>query len=326
MNNQLGRILLEESALICCTRNRPERVFQLLSFLDSGVEVPGLLLFVDSSDSRETQSICEQAWSNINPIWLSSQPGAPHQKNMGLDWLDKHAFNWSSAAVFFLDDDIEPDLGYFARSVEILNHSVNVGVLGGFDSSLKKERTFTFARRLLGLEDASPGGKLLRSGICTTINPSESLEVVDWVPGGMQTYRGLTIKNNRFDGRIRIYGDEVELQIRLSKEQNAIVATSKLLPVIHHGETIAKDSVALSESFMDGFRWSLAKRYPERVSKVRVLVTTVALLQAEAIFWAFTREAVHLERAKGHGLFLLRLIFRKEIQQFVSHSGSGPYV
>jgi GT2 family glycosyltransferase len=318
-------LVLGKSALICCTRNRPFRVEQLLAFLQRQQFLPGLVVFVDSSENLETREVCAGSTGRFRPIWLASAPGAPHQKNVGLNYLESNDFEWDRSAVFFLDDDIEPIENYFKTAIELLNQNTNVGIIGGFDVSLPEKANPSFIRRAMLLDDKSGGGSVLKSGICTTRKPTSRIEAVDWVPGGMQTYRGVAIQHHRFDGRIRIYGDEVEMQLRVSRATNFGIATSKDLAVVHHGEVSQKDNIAVQESYMDGFRWSLACNSATEVSRIAVVYTTLCLLIAETVFGFIKLSRCHVQKALGHLIFIKRLILFQEVQQFVGHKGSGPF-
>jgi hypothetical protein len=80
------------------------------------------------------------------------------------------------------------------------------------------------------------------------------------------------------------------------------------------------------EGYMDGFRWTLATRYPNRVRRSNVVLTTLILALSEFSLFMLRRRKNGLQAALGHFDFIKRLINRENVQQFVEHRGSGPFV
>lgn len=313
------------SALVVCTKDRASRVAKLLKSLGSFQSLPKLIVIVDSSDDLLTEKICLDLHESFATelVYLRALPGAAHQKNVGLDYLENRFESEDLKAVHFLDDDCIPVSNYFSTCLAIFDTRADAVVVGGFDKNLTKSKTSRL-RNLLLLARGSHDGLLLRSGICLVPFPTDKLKQVDWVPGGMQNFRWSAARVTRFDGRVRIYGDEVEIQLRLAAFGSAYVSAG--MAVDHASETIAKDSQRVEQSYMDGFRWVLALRYPGRVSKFAVIYSTLALMAGEAIRGWASGDRLARTRFRGHLDFLVRLMSGQQLQQYVAHEGSGPFV
>lgn len=313
------------SALVVCTKDRASRVAKLLKSLDSFQSLPKVIVIVDSSDDSLTEKICLDLHESFATelVYLRALPGAAHQKNVGLDYLENRFVETELIAVHFLDDDCIPVSNYFENCLQVFQSQSDAVIVGGFDKNLTKSRPSPL-RDFLLLAKGSEDGCLLRSGICLVPFPTQPLKRVDWVPGGMQNFRWKAARKTRFDGRVRIYGDEVEVQLRLGAFGSAYVSAG--MAVDHASETIAKDSQRVEQSYMDGFRWILARRYPSRVSKAAVIYSTLALMAGEAIRGTVNNDRLARTRLQGHIDFFTRLVRGEELQQYVGHAGSGPFV
>lgn len=309
--------IMANVAIVVCTKDRPNFVMGFIEHLNRITSCPAIVCFVDSSDDSGTENVvmaAQHSISGVSLIYIHARPGAPNQKNVGLEYLENQAQYEQLAFVSFLDDDIRPNSDYFTHLVKLFEENREVCCLGGFDLSLKPAKN-SLLRRLFFLSDSSPGGKILPSGICTTIVPNQRLEQVQWVPGGMQSYRMAAIRSLRFDGRVRIYGDEVEFQTRLP-DQNCIF-TSNLLGVVHLGATLNKDKARDEQGYMDGFRWTLATRSIAGVRKWAVLSTTGALAFGSFALFLIGKRTTGFQEFLGHLDFFYRLCKRQEVQQLV---------
>ncbi len=319
------RVELLESALIVCTRNRPERASELLANLAGMRKLPKVIVFVDSSEATNTRVAVQKFSSMLDPqvIYVHSDSGAAHQKNVGLDYIQEHYSPSEFKCIHFLDDDIKPNERYFEECVNLFLSNENAVVIGGFDVSLVNHHPAWYLD-LLGITAKGQTGVVLKSGVGLVPFPEGLLDEVEWVPGGMQNIRWTEARKFRFDGRVRIYGDEVELHLRLGSMGKIYV--SNALGVVHYAEKAAKDNQRTETCFMDGFRWNLSRLHPDRVSKIQVLITTFAFIAAELIMSIKKSSPSSLSRMRGHFDFLNLLLKGKQVQQYVSHIGSGPYV
>lgn len=311
-------------ALIVCTRNRVGEITGLLGCLQEMAIVPNRIIVVDSSErlmANEVRALCESA-SNLEVTYIHSLYGAPHQKNVGLDHLAKLDFA-ETELVAFLDDDIVPNEKYFEKLISLFKGNSEVFCFGGFDRKLTRPKV-TKLRQALGL-DSEKINVLLPNALSVAHIPLEEVVICDWVPGGMQNFRVEAVEENRFDGTIRIHGDEVEFQLRLQSKGFGKIATSSLLAVDHMAAQSGKTNFRSSTGYLDGFRWRLAKEYPKRFSKAAVVRSTILLAMGEALLWASRGRKSGLFAFMGHVDFLVRVLLGKETLERVSHAGSGPY-
>jgi GT2 family glycosyltransferase len=310
------------SALVVCTLNRPAGIQALLEFLGQTPECPRLIVIVDASEDSATSEVTQSArgLTSLNIVYLRSKIGAAHQKNVGLNFLEANDVG-AIEVVHFLDDDVLPESDYFATVLALFRERSDAVVIGGYDRTLSAAKT-SFIRNISLLSSGVRSGVILTSGICLVPFPKSKLEQVSFVPGGMLSLRGNAARSLRYDGRIRIYGDEVEFQLRASLQGS--IYSSSVLPVTHKSETIAKDSQRVEQGYTDGFRWALAIQNPKLVKKFAVIYTTLILVIGELALWVGRRNHLAKTRALGHMDFLLRLARGEPVQQYVEHEGSGP--
>jgi GT2 family glycosyltransferase len=264
------------------------------------------ILYVDSSTSSETRLVVEGFRADFGSklAYVASKIGAPRQKNVGLDHLKRS--NFHPDVVCFLDDDIIPGSSYFEVVRQTFRDHPEAQCVGGFDQGLSEARTSGFFR-FLGLTGSGQKNEILPTGLCTLSRPKTEFEAAEWVPGGMQSFRWSVVEDQRFDGRFRIHGDEVEFQTRALGNKG--IYSSDRLGVLHLGAKSGKSTIARETMFMDGFRWRLAKIHP-RVTRQRVVLGTIFLLFGEALRSILPSERVRLRRSLGHLQFLSRLTLR----------------
>lgn len=298
---QLPRLIL-----LVCTKDRPLYVKgQLTKLLDSQSELERIV-YVDSSASNETRLVVEAFKADFGSKleFISSKIGAPRQKNVGLDHLKQSTVH--PDVVCFLDDDIIPGSSYFETLRVIFHEHPEAQCVGGFDEGLNETRSSGFFG-LIGLTGSGQKNEILPTGLCTLSRPQSEFEAVDWVPGGMQSFRWGVVEDQRFDGRFRIHGDEVEFQTRVLKNKG--IYSSDRLGVLHLGAKSGKSTIARETMFMDGFRWRLAQIHPG-VKRHRVVVGTILLLFGEALLSIWPSERFRLRKSLGHLQFLARLTLR----------------
>jgi GT2 family glycosyltransferase len=320
-------LLKAEVALIVCTRNRKSEVIRLLKHIDSLDYRPGHIFLVDSSEEELSRAIMRECSGikSMNVHFVDSLPGAPHQKNVGIQAMLEleSKFGFRFDFVSFMDDDIIPSRHYFREVVCLFQESPGIFCLGGFDTGLEKPR-FPRAKELIGI--GSRGiNVLLPNGLAIAGTPSSRVVLCDWVPGGMQNYRREVVDQNRFDGTIRIHGDEVEFQLRLESLGWGSVACSNALAVFHGSSLLGKAAERESTKFLDGFRWRLALTYPNRFKRTLVLFSTALLAIGEIGLHVTGKSNGAFDRLMGHLDFFWALIMRLPTEDKVYHAGSGPF-
>lgn len=298
--------------LVVCTRNRREHLFNLFQSLKQCEPKPDLTILVDSSDIRLSSSeVATLAREISTPVrYLTSGPGLPFQRNIAIDFIEQEVS--APNFVAFLDDDVEVPADYFSVGTAILEaHSELVGV-GAFDLNYFGTPN-NLLRRLLMLSTSRTSGQLLRSGIATVRPPESAIELTTWMPGHSVVFRWEPLRVTRFDDTVRMYGEDVEMQLRASKRGK--LAMSKNFWVRHFPSSLNRDQLRAINAFSDGFRWKLALTHPERVSRTAVVLTTLALYAGELARAIIRLDKSALSGAQGHLDFLKRLVTGVETQQ-----------
>ncbi len=315
--------LLENCVLIICTRHRSDFIFTTLQHLKSFQKIPKLLIIVDSSEDEKTKDMID-FFSNelyFQLKYLHSLPGLPHQRNVGIEFLVTNQLLEDSGVVSFLDDDVRVKSDYFQIVSELFDQNPLAIAIGGFVDEVSKVSSKTLFRRL-ALLGSKNSGVILKSGFAMVPSPNKKIMQTQWIPGGMQNVRFEVFKNEMFDGKIRMYGEDVEFYSRIFKYGK--ILCSNLLPVKHLEAVEEKDNLRTVQCFTDGFRWTMASTKRFGVKKYAVLLSTLYLILADLILWIVNSNSGNKESMLGHFDFLSNLIRRAEVQQFVEHIGSGP--
>lgn len=304
-----------KDALIICTKDRPEELRDTISALLEGcLEIPSLIVVVDSSDSGESkQELMGLASAlDVRIMYINSKPGLPHQRNVGAYFVLEH-FKSHSKYLFFLDDDVTPTRNYFSNARRIFEEFPEVGVLGGRDLSLAL-RGGNRLRAIFGFSRNAPRN-ISSGGFGSPVLSNERLVEALWVPGGMQTIRGELLLLEAFNGRIRMYGEDVDMHLRLGK--HAKVVSSASLAVLHRSSEKGKDQPSDLFAYEDAFRWRLGMQYPKLVNPIMVIFTTLILIAITG--FAGLKSTGKRAEFKGHLGFLMRLILGSAVEQYVSH-------
>ena len=222
-----------------------------------------------------------------------------------------------------MDDDVRVLQNYFEKVLELFDKNPEVVNLGGYVINQKSTSGNMFLRKL-ALLDGKKSGVILKSGFATLPNPRCSATKTKWIPGLSQNVRMSVFRKYLFDGRIRMYGEDLEFCLRIAEIGD--ILCSNELPVRHLAATEERDGIRNTESFTDGFRWSLAQKKQSGVTKRAVIYSTAVLTIAEFFVSLIRLESLHLNKAMGHIDFFSRLIRGKEVQQKVEHAGSGPEI
>lgn len=316
-------MLLDNLFLVICTRHRPESIRSLLIHLETLKIIPRVCLIVDSSDDSFTRDVVvdQTKFSGIEFIYLHSLPGLPHQRNIGIKYLVVNQFLKNNGIVSFLDDDVRVLPNYFKMVYQLFNENPGAIAIGGYVDEKPKVNSKSLIRRLVLLGSRN-SGIILKSGFAMAPFPNNKQMETQWIPGGMQNIRIEAFKHELFDGRIRMYGEDVEFYSRIFKYGK--ILCSNLLPVKHLEAVEEKDNLRTVQCFTDGFRWTMASTKRFGVKKYAVLLSTVYLILADLTLWIVNSNSGNKESLLGHIDFLSNLIRRAEVQQFVEHIGSGP--
>ena len=304
--------LLEDMYLVICTRNRPGPLRNLLANLAGCEVLPSQLIIVDSSETPLSDEDQLKISVQLDPSfhYLKSEPGLPYQRNVAISFIS-HSLT-PPKIVAFLDDDVEVPANYFSKASNLLKKYKELVGIGAFDMNHGGNKD-NLVRRLLLLSAPKSGGSLLSSGIATIRKPQLEMEQTTWMPGHSVFFRWPELKVTRFDESVRMYGEDVEMQLRISKLGK--IALSQDLWVSHIPSPLNRDQIRSISAYSDGFRWRLAQDYPERVSFAKVFLSTFALLVGELAKGLITLNLDSLRSAQGHIDFFIRAISKKETQQ-----------
>ena len=307
------RNLKTELALVVCTKDRPDSLSKLLDCIDSQSLTPGRLLIVDSSQGDVSKHLFRK-FSQASPIsttYLKAEPGLPHQRNVGIYHLMRLDVSLRPKFVWFLDDDIEFDSHYLERGIDVFNSASDLALLGSYD--VRGIKPFSkLATSIASLQLAKPG-KLLRSGLVVPPYPKAKFEECDFVPGFSMLFDAEVFDKIGFDGSIRMYGEDLEFQMRLSALGK--IGCSSDLRVVHNSSPLNRDSWREVSAFSDGFRWRLHKQFPDKVQGSRVIISSALLFLFGLILSIVEKSGPNFYSALGHRDFLCRLVRKEPVEQ-----------
>jgi hypothetical protein len=285
---------------------------QLIENLSECINLPGLVLIVDSSEAPLGDDVLLELQSKLGVRlgYALSDSGLPFQRNVGMDEITRETFEGSIEICHFLDDDVVINREYFSTVSRIFHDSKPVA-LGAFDLNLPSNR-YTSTRRIFGLV-GSRNGELLKSGIAIAPAGVSERAEVDWLPGHSVAYRWPLVQQVGFNSRLRMYGEDVELCLRLREHGHLEVHPEVF--VRHYPDKAGRDTRTKVQAFSSGFRWRLATDYPGMVSKRWVLISTAALLAGGLLSEIFGRPSRSVWQ--GQLLFIWRLLCRMEPEQLI---------
>ncbi len=117
----------------------------------------------------------------------------------------------------------------------------------------------------------------------------------------------------KFDFSIRMYGEDLEFQLRLGRLSH--MGSSGELGLKHCSSSINRESARIVTCYADGFRWRLHQQFPTLVWGPVVILSSLLLFFGNLVhaFVSWCPETV--ATALGHGDFLFRLVQRKQVEQ-----------
>lgn len=304
--------ILHDQVLVICTRNRHQRLQELFINLSECSSLPYLVIVVDSSEMplKDEDLLTLQTNLGVTVRYVLSDSGLPFQRNIGLDEISQITTYSEIKVCHFLDDDVSIRSEYFDVVARIYGE-LNPVALGSFDINLPNPSVSPI-RKLLGLA-GDRQGQLLKSGIAIAPALVGQPTEVDWLPGHSVAYRWPLVRDLGFNSSLRMYGEDVDVCMRLRKYGKLFVHPEAY--VWHSPEVAGRDASADVQSFSSGFRWKLAKDYPSFVSKRWALITTAALIVGG--LYESVRGRMSSSVWRGQLIFLSRLILRTETQQLV---------
>ena len=226
-------------SIIVPTRNRPELLNRLVNVLVPQLQEDDELIIVDSSDF----GLLSQKLSSIPQLkyFVSDIRSAAVQRNIGLDHLG------NSKYVFFLDDDVLPNVDYFEKCISAINNSNVVGV-SGVALNPNSGVLRSYPSGLIGLYhrlfllDSKRDGALLKSGVNIPVRDYlGNIYDVDWLIGcaGWLTEE---IGNTRFESDFlgQSLSEDVIFSVRMARKGRIVNDPSIVLS--HDESDVARPS------------------------------------------------------------------------------------
>lgn len=308
---------MKQVVLIVCTRNRPTYLYGLLVNLFSQDYDLHRILIVDSSDNLETSNIVN-SFLHLKPEkiqYIHSLPGLPYQRNVGIDFIFSNYNNID--AVAFLDDDSRITERYFHELSDYMYTNKSwVAVTG---KSLTNMRVKPKLLRRIFLLDSNQDGKILKSGNTTLPNPAKVPTEVDWMPGLSMAINPRYLALEKFNSALRMYFEDVEISLRLQKYGKIISLPN--MNYFHLHATDGRDDKFKQIAYSNGIRWELSNLFPHNLYRVAILWSifgSMIYLIGKTVIFFNSRNSI--QEIKGHLLFLIKLISRKEIVQRLAHT------
>jgi len=171
------------------TKDRPEYVERLLKSLAEQVEPVGRVVIVASGHDIESTV---DMFSDQLPIeyYYSSEAGQIKQRNIGISKLDNR-----TSLVACIDDDIELDQSAIIEMVRFWNEApINTGGVG-FNIINGSSSRPSILHQIFCLGHRKPG-RVLRSGIATSISHLKESIPSQWLTGGTTVWRQDVLINN----------------------------------------------------------------------------------------------------------------------------------
>lgn len=210
-------------SVVIPTRNREVPLTNLLRKISTQTVLPNEIIIVDSSD------YIQDSYSELNKkirYFHTNEKSAARQRNLGIINVEK-----DTEALFFLDDDTNPNTEYFEKMLKTLISNNAIGVSGLAINPNKVWRVkpsgiHGFIKRVTFL-DSKIDGKLLVSGVAIPVRNKESaIMETDWLIGS-SCWNFQKIKSLKFEEDFVGYslGEDVIFSIQARKFGKLLVDT-----------------------------------------------------------------------------------------------------
>jgi glycosyltransferase involved in cell wall biosynthesis len=272
--------------------------------------LPEILIVVDSSDGNDTEIIARNFKHRnlIDLVFLKTEPGLPHQRNVGISYI-LDAKLTDLKCVTFLDDDCRIRSDYFQIIREFSSTNEFVGITGSSEEHFRRPRLLA---RIFQIESKKQG-KILKSGIA--IPPSSQFsEKCEWMPGLCMNLNPRLLSTGLFRDEWRMYYEDVEFCIRVSPGNGFVCL--KNLSYLHKEEQLERLNPRLTSMYSDGARWQLSREHPRVVKKWAVIWSVLGFMLLDIARMPNPGKASQsFESLMGHLIFYKRIIMRQEYVQ-----------
>jgi glycosyltransferase involved in cell wall biosynthesis len=216
----------ETLSIVICTRNRPASLLRCIASLATQTRRPDELAIVDASSPRLPARLRRRVRKRMRGTsvrWLSSEPGLPRQRNLGID-------RTSGSVVVFLDDDVVLEPGYLGAVATIYEDDV-YGAIGGVGGAQVPDPTpheppWREAACRLFLLESYGDGTVKRSGRPRYLMSPTRMQAVEFLSGCNMSFRREVLSELEFDERLAGYalGEDLDFSYRVSRRWT-LVAT-----------------------------------------------------------------------------------------------------
>jgi GT2 family glycosyltransferase len=223
------------SALIVCTRNRPDDIRRLFSSILHGNSATTVMV-MDSSDGDDTRAAVAEV-AGVRFRYERCARGLTRQRMAGVAALDPEV-----QIVHFVDDDVVLEPGYLAAIEETFDARPEVLGVGGRITNMPAHNPRLLHR--VFLLDSVQGGIVLPSGVNVLAFGVPDGGRVDWLSGCSMSFRRMVFDDLAFDLRMEGYslGEDVDFTFRVSRRGPLCIAgkarlahmISMMSPTIDH--------------------------------------------------------------------------------------------
>lgn len=169
-------------AMLLPTKDRPQKVADLLESLTIQGVAPGRVIVIDGGESIE-DTLARFADRLPVEYVACHPPGQIRQRNMGISMLDE-----ATPLVCFLDDDLVFAPDALERMIDFWNSQEEMPAGVGFNITNAPPPRSSLWRKLLLMNGAEPG-RVLVSGYATSINNLMAPARTQWLGGGYTIWR-----------------------------------------------------------------------------------------------------------------------------------------
>ena len=211
------------TSIIIPTYNRADEIRVCIRSIIAQTHRPDQLIVVDDGDLGGFPMEQECRAAGMECVYhRKTQPGLTASRNAGVALA-------SGEIIFFLDDDVELLPDYVEKILAGYHHPV-AGPIGGVGGAIANLPPITLRRFLEHLYDVLfllsgfREGRTLPSGFCTdygaTYLPVTTIRAVDFLPGGISSFRREILAEFSFSDKYRGYGlgEDKDFSCRVSKK------------------------------------------------------------------------------------------------------------
>lgn len=174
-------------ALVVPTKDRPQKIANLLSSISRQKTLPGKIIIVDGG--RPVKDIAK-VFSGRLPLeyYQLQPPSLIGQRNLGLRKL-----NGTTPLIGFIDDDIVFEKNALSEMIRFWNTTSELTAAVSFNIVNVPKNKCHLLHSLFYLSDPLPG-RVLRSGVTTTYHNLDWDTKTQWVCGGATVWKLETIR------------------------------------------------------------------------------------------------------------------------------------